>query len=178
MESLQLARKKIVIMPMELRNHTEEELLLLYGSILKELRGRGVIRTSNLLGDYAEWLVAKRLHLELAANSTAGYDAYNDAGQTYQIKARRLTPTNPSRELSKISSLEPTAFDYLVGVLFNADFSILHVYRIPRDVVKKHAKDKKKGWIIYLQGSLLEESDVVELTHIFIDESETEDEIL
>ena len=32
------------------------EIILLYGSVIKELKARGVIRTNNLLGDLGEYL--------------------------------------------------------------------------------------------------------------------------
>ena len=66
----------------------------------KIVKRRGVVRTkNNPVGDYAEWLVTTTFGLALAGKSSAGFDATDDDGTTYQIKARRVTPDNPSRQL-------------------------------------------------------------------------------
>ena len=44
-----------------------------------------------------------------------GYDAVDAAGCRYQIKARRLTPQNKSRQLGVVRKLEQTEFDYLIA---------------------------------------------------------------
>ena len=91
--------------------HTEKlstsELLLDYVQIMDELRARNVIRTSNNpVGDYAEWLVASCLGLRLETSSTSGYDATDAASRIkYQIKARRVTKRNNSRQLGAIRNL-------------------------------------------------------------------------
>jgi hypothetical protein len=51
-------------------------LLKLHGAVSAELRRRGICRSgNNPVADYAEGLVALRLGLRLAPNSTAGFDA-------------------------------------------------------------------------------------------------------
>lgn len=92
-----------------------EQLLNQYTQILDELRERGVIRTENSpIGDYAEWLVAKCLGLTLKKSSNSGYDAIDTEGVKFQIKSRRITPKNPSTQLSAIRNLESQDFDYLI----------------------------------------------------------------
>jgi hypothetical protein len=72
---------------------SEKDLLMLHAEIIDELRPRKVVRTrNNPVGDYTEWLVAKALKLELANNSSAGYDGTDENGLRYQIKGRRTTP--------------------------------------------------------------------------------------
>nr|VFK21824.1 MAG: hypothetical protein BECKLPF1236B_GA0070989_12775 [Candidatus Kentron sp. LPFa] len=80
---------------------SEARLLRLHASIINELKARGVVRTrNNPIGDYyTEWLVAEALDLELTDNCAAGYDATNSNGKRYQIKGRRITPENNSRQL-------------------------------------------------------------------------------
>ena len=88
---------------MRLNELTDKELLQLQASVTNELIARGIVRTqNNPLGDYTEWLVAKALNLELQANSKAGYDGVTKDGVRIQIKGRRVTPTNNSRQLSAI----------------------------------------------------------------------------
>ena len=51
----------------ELRAMSEVELLQTHSAIIGELRRRKVVKTeNNPLGDYTEWLVCKRLKLEVA----------------------------------------------------------------------------------------------------------------
>ena len=56
-------------------------------------------------------------------NSTAGYDAKDRAGVRYQIKARRLTQHNPSRQLSAIRNIDDKPFDILAGLLVSETFT-------------------------------------------------------
>jgi hypothetical protein len=83
----------------ELRELRTEELLGLYCSVLRELRRRGVCKSSNgLPADYAEGLVVEALGLTLSPKSNKGYDATDNSGRRYQAKSRWLTPENASRE--------------------------------------------------------------------------------
>jgi hypothetical protein len=51
-------------------------LIASYSASLVALRQRGVIRSSKVLGDYAEWLAAGGLGLELVEDGAQrGYDA-------------------------------------------------------------------------------------------------------
>jgi len=91
---------------MDIKELSIKELLQLSSSIIDELKRRKVVRTkNNPLGDYTEWLVAKGLGLELANNSVAGYDGIDSDGVKIQIKGRRVTPENKSRQVSAIRNL-------------------------------------------------------------------------
>lgn len=61
----------------------------------------------------------------------------------YQIKGRRVTDLNGSRQLSAIRGLEEAHFDFLAGVLFNEDYSILNAALIPHTVLLNLAKERK-----------------------------------
>ena len=45
-------------------------------------------------------------------------------GKRYQIKARKLTTHNTSRQLGAIRELEKGHFDYLAAVLFSERFEV------------------------------------------------------
>ncbi len=137
---------------------TVPELLLCFADILDELKERRVIRTrNNPVADFAEWLVAQRLGLLLERNSKRGYDATDQSGKRYQIKSRRLDQTNKSKQMSVIRNLDASEFDYLVGVLFNRDFTVKEAYKIPCDVIREHARfsEHQNGYILLLQGEVL-----------------------
>ena len=141
----------------DLASPSNRELLKLYTELMTELRSRGVVRTSNGPGaDVAEGLVAKALSLTLNAASTAGYDGIDPNGRKIEVKCRRLTRHNDSRQLSAIRNLESAHFDLLAGVLFNEDFSVMKAALIPFQVVKDHAVFVKhtNGWKFVLRDSI------------------------
>src|SRR5262249_37444988 len=84
----------------DLTKLTSAELLALFDGVLVELRARDLVRSSNNpVADYAESLVARALGLRLETKSTTGYDAIGQDGLKYEIKGRRPTPANKSRQL-------------------------------------------------------------------------------
>jgi hypothetical protein len=116
------------------------ELLKLQAQATQELRQRNIVRTlNNPLGDYAEWLVSNALGLKLANNSSSGYDAIDDEGNKFQIKAWRVTLNNPSKQLSAIRSLQAKDFDTLIAVIFNEHFDLLESFAIPHEVIDELA---------------------------------------
>ncbi|BBV64448.1 TPA: hypothetical protein N2N50_000702 [Kluyvera ascorbata] len=134
------------------------ELLSLHSEILTELRSRDVIRTkNNPVGDYAEWLVSEALGMTLLSNSSAGADAIDSDGLKVQIKARRVTPDNPSRQLSALRNYEAADFDYLIAVIFDEDYNVLDGYKIPHEVIRDYARhsDHVNARIINLKGAIL-----------------------
>jgi hypothetical protein len=153
----------------KLKNTPTDKLLLQFADILDELKQRGVARTrNNPVADYAESLVAKALGLTLERNSNSGFDAKNKKEEKFQIKGRRLDKTNKSRQLSVIRNLEQHEFDFLVGVLFDRDFSVLEAYKIPHELINKYARinNHQHGHILQLKGLILKEPSVEDITDI------------
>ncbi len=150
-----------------LQSAKSQHLLNLYSIVLKELLNRGLIRsTNNPASGYAEFLAAKALNLHLAPNSTTGYDARDSHGKRYEIKARRLTSHNKSRQLSVIRGLDRRHFDFLVGVLFGDDFAVMRACVVPRTVVEKEARYRQhvNGWILHLRDRVWEQRGVRDVT--------------
>ena len=134
------------------------ELLVLYGNILDELKSRGIVRSrNNPVADYSEWLVSKSLGLTLQSNSNEGFDAVDPEGIRYQVKGRRLYPSNQSRQLGVIRNLMENKFDFLIAVLFNRDFSVLEAYKVPHHIIEKHARfsTHQNGHILIMKGNVL-----------------------
>jgi hypothetical protein len=131
------------------------ELLALYGSILTVLRERGITRSENSpVGDYAEHLASIAFGLTLVNNSSIGYDGVDADGVRYQVKGRRITRRNPSRQLSAIRGLatEGDPFDVLLGILFDGEFRIWRAALVPLSVVKLRAKRQEhvNAWRLML----------------------------
>ncbi len=143
---------------MDFSKMQEKELLQLHASIITELNNRGVVRTqNNPLGDYTKWLVATALDLELQNNSKAGYDGINHNGVRIQIKGRRVTPKNNSRQLSAIRKYFEKDFDELAAVIFDENFNVIEALLIPHEVVGEYAsfREHVNAHILILKGPIL-----------------------
>lgn len=156
---------------MELKEMKTEEILNLYANILQELNDRHVVRTYNSpVGDYAEWLVSKRMGLSLAPNSEKGYDAVGN-GIRYQVKSRweHQKIGTGSRILGAIRDYGGENFDYIIVLFFDRKFNVKEAYQIPRELVKIYGRyDKHKNcYVLVVNNQLLEDSRVENLIHIF-----------
>jgi len=124
----------------QIKVRSTQELFSVYMAVAEELRQRGIMRTSNnLVGDLAEYLFSQAMGWELSKNSQCGYDAVSKEGDpktTYQIKGRRLTPENSSRQLGALRDLKrDNCFDRLAAVLFNPDYTVQRAIILPREQV-------------------------------------------
>ena len=112
------------------------ELMRLSVAIIDELLDREVVRTRDSpIGGYTEWLVSECFGLTLAGTGTAGYDATDDDGNRYQIKAARSEARtvrfSPFRKVGKPADFN---FDYVIAVIFHNDYSVRLAVQMPRDV--------------------------------------------
>lgn len=121
-----------------LRRLPPQELLKLYGDLLDELKRRGIVRSrNNPAADYAEDIFCNAFGWERAPKNAKGFDALSKKGTRFEIKSRRLSTDNPSRELSAIRTVD--SFDFLAGILFGSSFSVYRAALIPRAIVVKRA---------------------------------------
>ena len=102
----------------------------------------------------------------MVGKSSAGFDATDDQGNRYQIKARRLTPHNRSRQLSAIRKLESDPFDYLAGVLFDEAFVVIRAAIIPLKLVRACCKyvEHTHSWRFLLRDEIWEMPDLRDVT--------------
>lgn len=155
---------------MDIKQKSSIELMNTYADILAELNSRKVVRTYNSpVGDYAEWLVAEKLGLVLEHNSQKGYDAYDPkTGLRYQIKSRweRENASVQSRELNVIRNYEENQFDYLVIVIFDANFGVKEAYMLPHDTIKPYARYNKhqNGYLLIAKGAVLSDQNTENIT--------------
>lgn len=127
-----------------LRNQPTDRLLILFAETLEELRRRNLVRSSNNpVADYAEKIAARALGLRLTEKSGAGHDGEDTAGHRYQIKGRRITSHNDSRQLSFMRNLTAKPFDFLVGIIFDAEFRVHRACVIPFEVVQSRSAFSK-----------------------------------
>lgn len=143
------------------------ELLNLHSEVLEELRNRGVVRSSNNpVGDYAEYLFCQSFGWELADNSEKDADAFALDGTRYQIKGRRMTRHNASRQLGALRRLPDENFKFLAGVLFNEDFTVLRAALIPHRLVLENSTFVKEtnSWRFMLRDETWEWPEVEDVT--------------
>ena len=141
-----------------LKSVSDLELLKLYADLLEELRDRELTRTSNNpTADYAENVAAEKLGLTRAGKEERGYDATDAKGHKYQIKGRRITRHNNSRQLGVIRDLEANLFDYLVAVIFDESFAVLEIWKVPFEFVQSNSRwsEHQNGHIFQAKSSLL-----------------------
>lgn len=152
----------------ELAKLSPSELLVLHADVTDELRDRGVTRSSNNpLGDYAEYLFCKAFEWRQENNAVKSFDAIDQTTSLkYQIKARRLTPQNSSRQLSAIRNLDMKGFDILAAALFDRSYQILRAALIPHDIVLKNAKygEHSNSWRFMLYDTIWDEDGVSDVT--------------
>src|SRR5579862_3358017 len=138
-------------------NSTVSELLAMHAAALDELRKRQIVRSANAPGgDYAELLFTHAFGWTRAENSTAGYDAIDWSHRRYQIKSRRLSMQNGSRQLSALRRLPEQHFDYLAAVLFEKDYKISKAAMIPYEVVVSLARFQQhtNSWTFILDDTV------------------------
>jgi hypothetical protein len=141
----------------DLASQSVADLLRTYAGLLEELRRRDVVRSSNgPAGDYSEFLFCRAFRWERQRNSAAGFDAKDSRGVRYQIKGRRVTRYNPSRELSAVRRLKDRPFDFLAAVLFREDFTVAKAALIPVDIVERESKysNHVNAWRFLLRDSI------------------------
>ena len=141
-----------------IRKATVSEILALYATALDELRERGIVRGANGPGgDYAELLFVQAFGWKREGNSSAGYDAVDTAtNMRYQVKSRRLHDLKTSRQLSALRKLPDSSFDFLAGVLFNKDYSVMRAAIIPYDIIKSRARFQEytNSWTFLLDDRI------------------------
>ncbi|WP_258605488.1 hypothetical protein [Mesorhizobium sp. AR10] len=157
----------VPLRPEIIRTAGVTELLILHSQIMDELRDREIVRTGNApLGDYAELLFATAFGWSLQSNSSSGHDATDAAGLRYQIKSRRITPRNASRQLSAIRRLPDNTFDFLAAVLFDESYRVTKAIVIPHEVVVRRAKrvEHTNSWRFMLDDRVWAEEGARDVT--------------
>jgi hypothetical protein len=123
---------------MDIAGLSSQDLLGLHAQIGELLRARDILRSSNNpTGDLAEHLFCKALpSWERKRNSHAGFDAIDKQTEVrYQIKGRRCTVKDKSRQLGAIRNLKDKPFDVLAVVIFSKNYGVQRAALIPWAVV-------------------------------------------
>lgn len=150
-----------------LQSASADALLRLFGDVLEELRRRKLVRSNNNpVADFSEQIAAECLGLKLESPCGAGHDGMDNAGSRFQVKGRRLTAHNKSRQLSFIRDIDSKPFDFLVGILFDAEFHVLRACVVPFEVVRRRCtfSKKVKAHRLILRDDVWDEDGVQDIT--------------
>lgn len=132
-------------------------------NISTELLKQRLGRTSNLLGEYAEYLVNEYLKGELLTASNASADIAAPNGELYQVKSRKITG-NATTQLSIIRSWN---FDYLAIVLFDKKGSVIKGLICPKVVSEQYGvyNEHQNGWVISTTSNFLNDQNHIDITN-------------
>jgi hypothetical protein len=116
-----------------------------YSASRQGLTQRGILRSErSLQGDYAEWLVAELLGLQLAPSGVQkGYDAIDVRGSKYQVKSR-VVKSLLERTSFDFRSLDAN-FDHLACVFLSPLLDVLGILRVPYAAVCDHASTNRNS---------------------------------
>lgn len=119
-------------------------------------------RTSNIVGEYAEYLAHKHFGGRLLEISGSSADIEASDGTLYQVKARKIKGT-PSTQLNVIRSWD---FDFLIVILFEASGLIKKAVEVPVEVAKEYGvtNSHQNGWVITTSQKFLNDHRSADIT--------------
>lgn len=148
---------------MDIKSLSAHDLITLQTQVLDELATRAIVlNPSQPVGDYAIHLSCKAFDLRREPPSTSGYDACDEEGLRYQIKFKRLMAATDTRQLNAVKGIEQKKFDFLIGVLFQADMAVFRTALIPFDTVARLVDPS--GKIIILSNKVWDIDGVIDIT--------------
>lgn len=157
---------------MELQKLTTAELIEKYSQIISELKERKVIRTKNLLGDLAEYLVINHYkntprlpNLQAAPAGTQNVDALSRQGERYSIKATTGNLTGVFYKLNPPNSTEPEPqkFEYIIIACFDGNFKLVKILELTWGQFLKNKSWHKtmNAWNISITKQLVEDCKII-----------------
>jgi hypothetical protein len=168
---------------MDILNLNTAELIETYSKIIVELKKRKIIRTKNLIGDLAEFMVIDYFsktpglpNLQSAPAGTKNVDAISRHGERYSIKATSSNLTGSFWGMNPPGNTESEnqKFEYLIIACFDDDFNLIKILQADWGIFLKYKSWNKtmKSWkititkkfesecqIIYIKHGLLEKND-------------------
>ena len=126
--------------------------------LLKEKLGR----TSNLVGEYAEYLVNEYLDGELLTASFASADIKAPNGDFHQVKSRKIS----NGQTTQLGIIRSWDFDFLTVVLFDDNGSVVKGLIYPKSVAERYAveNEHQNGWVISTTKEFLDDDNKVDIT--------------
>jgi len=116
-------------------DETVKKILVDYSAIILKLKKHGVLRTNRLVSDVGAFFVCKRLGLDRVNSPVElGYDAVDDKGLKYLIKARKLRAGVKPTVFSVFES-QLKCSDFFVYVEFDDMWDMVRLFKIPSNKI-------------------------------------------
>lgn len=155
-----------------LENFSTMDMVELYSKIIKTLRGRGVLRTKNFIGEVGEHIVIEYYNntpsldnLLATEIGTKGIDAVSRKGKRYTIKTVSGTATSVFYGLEPPGSdrKDDILFEYVVICLFDGDYVLKGIYELTWEQFQTHKSwhTTMQGWKLQINRRLLEDAKVI-----------------
>lgn len=156
---------------LDLKKYTGEQLIGLYGEILQELKGRGIIRTRNLLGEFGEYIACETYNadstlpnLTLTKTNEKDIDAKSDTGKNYSIKSTSTKRTGMFSELI-LGENDPSkgSFDYVIICKFDKSFTLERIYELDWQMFLKHKHWSSvwNKWYLPINKALIADAKII-----------------
>ncbi|MGE4296248.1 MAG: hypothetical protein AB7E49_11150 [Campylobacterales bacterium] len=119
-------------------------------------------RTSNIVGEYAEYLACQYYEGKHLKISGASADVEDRDGHLYQIKSRKIKK-GMTTQLNVIRSWE---FDYLVVILFGESGQVQKAIEVPVRIAREYAVENshQNGFIITTTQKFLNDEHCKDIT--------------
>jgi len=154
---------------MDFEKCSDDELVQGYGSLLKELKRRGIIRSKNVVGDLGEHIAIRSYNtiprlptLQAAPPGTQNVDALSRNGDRYSIKSVTGKVTGvfyglPPKESAEIPERK---FEFVIIVLFNNDYTLKRIIEFTwtQFLEFKRWHSRMNAWNVPVNKEVLEKS--------------------
>ena len=124
---------------MNFQEHSDSELVEAYGSLVRELRRRKIIRSKNVVGDLGEKIAIDHYNktpglpnLQAALAGSQSVDAMSRKGERYTKKTVTGKVTGVFRGLPPQGSQEKPqqSFEYVIIVQLTEDYTVKGIYEL------------------------------------------------
>lgn len=157
---------------MDIENLSTDEIIILYGKILKKLKDDKIIRTKNLVGEIGEYIAIDYYSktrglpkLQAAPPSTKNIDAISVDGDRYTIKSTTSTTTGVFYGLNSINSdeVEKQTFDYVIIIRLDENMILNQILQLDWHIFIKHKKwhSRMNAWNLTITKKLIEDCTIV-----------------
>jgi hypothetical protein len=128
-----------------------------------ELLKQKLGRTSNLFGEYAEYLVNEYLNGELLTASNASADIRTANGDLHQVKCRKVS----NKLTTQLSIIRSWDFDYLTVVLFDRNGSVQKGLICLKSISEQYGvyNQHQNGWVISTTNNFLNDKNHIDITN-------------
>ncbi len=146
---------------MDLKALKTSDLVSLYSSVIKELKGREIIRTNNVIGDLGEYLAIEYYNntaglptLAAAPVGTENIDAISRKGDRYSIKSTSGNATGVFYGLEPKGSttVDRQKFEYAIICKFSAEYELETILEMDWETFLKHKRwhSRMNAWNLSL----------------------------